>query len=125
MKVHASLQSLIEAAQAAGLTVRAPGPKPWYREAGHVYVTQEGKPGIALIQVSSFPSIEPPSIDVPVKPSRVYGNLVTQDYWHVTHGVTVLLGLMERDTCVPRFVGPHGPVPVDYRVPEDAEPCEF
>lgn len=125
MKIHESLKPIVRAALEAGLTVQTPAEKSWYREAGHVYVTQEGKPGIALVQVASL-ALEPPSIDVPVKPNRRYGSAVVQDYYgHPIDAVRLLRELMERDTVVPRFVGPHAPVPVDRRVPEDAEPVTF
>lgn len=122
MKIHESLAPFVQAAQDAGMTVQTPAERPWSREAGHVYVTQDDKPGIAMIQVPSFPTFEPPSIDVPVKPNRLYGSAVVQDYDGSPADAVRLLGeLMERDTVTPRFVGPHAPVPVDRRVPEDAE----
>lgn len=123
MKIHQSIRPIVEAAQAAGMTVHTPAERSWYREAGHVYVTREGEPGIALVQVSSFPTFEPPSIDVPVKPSKVYGSSVVQDYdGTVTGAVRLLDALMQADKVTPRFVGNHAPVPVDRRIPEDAEP---
>lgn len=122
MKIHNSLHEIIEAVQGADMNVHTSPETSWNREARFVYVTQDGKPGIALVQVSGFPSLEPPVIDVPVKPNRLYGSLVGQDYsGTVEDAVRLLSELMDRDMVVPRFVGPHVPVPVDRRVPEDAE----
>ncbi len=126
MKIHESLHAIVKAAQDAGMTVQTSAETSWNREARFVYVTQDGKPGIALVQVASFPNFEPPSIDVPVVPNRRYGSAVRQDYpgtpfW----GVRLLSELMECSTVVPRFVGPHAPVPVDRRVPANAEEVSF
>lgn len=126
MKIHESLRPYVEAAQAAGLTVRTPGARVWYQTAGHVFVTREGQPGMAMIQVSSFPAFEPPSIDVPVKPNPIFGSSVMQDYDGTPAGAVALLeALVAQETVKPRFVGDYAPVRVDLRIPADAEPVTY
>lgn len=110
------------AAVEAGFIVHVPQ-TPWtLRKAGFVYVTKDDAPGIAMIQVPTH-AFEDVSVDVPVKPSKVYGSAVMQDHDGTVADVLRLLGeLMESGTVVPRFVGPHGPVAVDRAIGFDAVP---
>lgn len=122
MNIHAKLLPFVEAATRAGFTVHVPVTSIRPGQVGFVYVTREGQPGIALMQIPTFPNFEPISVDVPVKPSRVYGSGVVQDHDGSEADVIRLLSeLVTRGTVVPRFVGAHPPVPVDRRIPEDAE----
>lgn len=122
MNIHEALLPFVQAAHDAGFTVHVPtkGVRPG--TVGFVWITKESQPGIALMQIPTFPNFEPISVDVPVKPNRVYGSAVIQDHDGSVADVLRLLGeLVERDTVVPRFIGPHPAVPVDHRIPDDAE----
>lgn len=123
MRINERILPYIEAAVQAGFTVHVPEIK--YYKVGFVYVTREGDPGIAMIQVPTH-TFENVLVDVPVKPSRVYGSSVTQDHDDSIEGVLALLDrLMVVGTVVPRFVGPHGPVPVDRSIGFNAKPLEL
>ena len=120
-QVSDKLQPFVEAAHDAGFTIHVPTPLFKRVPVGHVYVTREGDPGIALMQNPTL-ALEPITVDVHVKPNRVYGSAVVQDHDGTVEDVLRLLGeLMTRDSVVPRFIGPHHAVPVDRRIPADAE----
>lgn len=123
--IHVSLIPHVEAAHAAGFTVHVPV-STWAgatRPAGHVYVTRQGEPGIALMQVPTFPAFEPISIDVPVVPSRVHGSAVLQDHDGTPEdAVRLLTEIMARDDVMTRFVESPRLVKVDRRISESAVP---
>lgn len=122
MNIHEKLAPLAEAATLAGLTVHVPTKLYAERKAGYAVVTQDGKPGAALIQLPTFPTFEPVSIDVPIVPSREFGSGVLQDYdGTVEDGVRLLLSLMDQEKCSPRFVRNPRPVSVDRRIPYGSE----
>lgn len=112
------------AAAKAGMTVHVPQSLPSQRrEAGFVYVTQEGQPGIAMIQVPTFPHFEPVTVDVPIKPSREFGSGVIQDHNNEIPDVVRLLSeLMQKDKCRVRFCRTSPEVPLDSRIGFDAKP---
>lgn len=122
MNIHEKLAPYVQAATDAGYTVHVPtGTALTRRRAGFVYVTRDGSPGMALMQVPTH-AFEPISVDIPVKPSKVYGSLVTQDHDGSIEGVLSLLDtVLEWTTVVPRFVGPHAAVPVEGRIGFQAE----
>lgn len=122
MNIHPKLLPMVQAATDAGFTVHVPVKSVRPGQVGFVWVTREGMPGIAMMQIPTFPNFEPISIDVPVKPNRRYGSHVLQDYDGSEADAVRLLGeLVASATVVPRFVGPHPAVPVDHRIPDDAE----
>lgn len=122
MNIHEKLIPLAEAATRAGMTVHVPTKLYAERYAGYAVVTQDEKPGVALIQLPTFPTFEPVSIDVPITPSRQFGSGVLQDYdGTVEDGVRLLLSLMEHKTCMPRFVENPRAVSVDRRIPYGSE----
>lgn len=107
------------AAVKAGMTVHVPQsiPSPF------VYVTQEGQPGIAMIQVPTFPHFEPVAVDVPIKPSREFGSGVSQDHNNEIEDVVRLLGeLVQKDKCRVRFFRVAPEVPLDLSIGFDAKP---
>lgn len=111
------------AAVEAGMTVHVPTRLYGYREATFVYVTQDGQPGIAMIQVPTFPYFEPVSVTVPIKPSREFGSGVIQDHDNEIPDVVRLLGeLMGKTTCRVRFCRTSPDVPLDFRIGFDALP---
>lgn len=121
MEIHEKLRPFVEAAHEAGFTITLPEERSYYRTAGHVYVTREGTPGIAMLQVPSL-AFDPITVDVPVHPNRDHGSSVVQDHDGSVWDVLILLGrLVERDTVVTRFVANPSEVKVDYRVPENGE----
>lgn len=121
MNIHEKLIPFVQAATDAGFTVHVPVKSIRPGQVGFVFVTREDAPGIALMQIPTFPNFEPISVDVPVKPNRVYGSSVIQDHDGSVEDVLRLLReLTESATVVPRFVGPHAAVPVDRRIPADA-----
>lgn len=120
-QISDKLTPFVQAAHEAGFTIHVPTPLFKRVPVGHVYVTREGDPGIALMQTPTH-VFEPITVDVPVKPNRVYGSAVVQDHHGSVRDVLRLLDeLMKRDSVIPRFIGPHHAVPVDRRIPADAE----
>lgn len=108
------------AATEAGMTIHVPQSNWDRRPAGHVYVTAEGKPGIALIQIPSL-AFDPIIVDVPVAPNRTYGSGVLQDHDGTVEDVVRLLReLMEAETVQVRFIPNPPRVRVDHRIPSDA-----
>jgi hypothetical protein len=111
------------AAVKAGMTVHVPTRLHGNRKAGFVYVTQDGQPGIAHIQVPTFPHFEPVAVDVPIKPSREFGSAVIQDHDNTIPDVVRLLSeLMKEATVRVRFCRTAPVVPVDFRIGFDAKP---
>lgn len=120
MNIHEALIGHIEAAKAAGFTVHAP--KSVLGRVGHVYITREDLPGVALFQIPTFPNFEPVELDVPIVPSREFGSNVHQDHDGTPEdAVRVLPGILAQETILPRFVDNPRPVRVDRRIPADAE----
>lgn len=121
MEIHEKLRPFVEAAHKAGFTVTLPEERSWYRTAGHVYVTREGAPGIAMMQVPTM-AFDPITVDVPVYPNRDHGSAVVQDHDGTVRDVVRLLGeLVERDTVLTRFVKVPSVVKVDRRIPENGK----
>ena len=111
------------AAVKAGFTVHVPTRLYSYREARFVYVTKAGQPGIAMIQVPTFPRFQPVAVDVPIKPSREFGSGVPQDHNNEIEDVVRLLGeLVQKDKCRVRFFRVSPEVPLDLRIGFDAKP---
>lgn len=119
--IHEKLVPFVQAATDAGYTVHVPVVSVRPGQVGFVYVTRENDPGIALMQIPTFPDFEPISVDVPVKPNRTYGSAVVQDHDGTIPGVLALLDvLMRRSAVIPRFIRETLLVPVDRRIPADA-----
>lgn len=122
--IHPALLPHVQAAHAAGFTVHVPV-RVWSRASsapvGYVYVTRAGSPGIALMQIPTFPLSEPIDIDVPVVPNREHGSAVPADHDGTPADAVRLLGeLMEADTVMTRFVDRPRRVSVDRRIPDSA-----
>lgn len=118
--IHDRIAPFAAAAIEAGMTVHVPQSRWDRRPAGHVYVTAEGKPGIATIQVPAL-ALEPITVDVPVSPSRHYGSAVLQDHDGTVQDVVRLLReLMDTETVQVRFIPNPPRVSVDRRIPSDA-----
>ncbi|UDL16320.1 hypothetical protein SEA_ZOOMAN_349 [Microbacterium phage Zooman] len=121
--VNEFIRDYAVAAVEAGMTVHVPTKLYGYRKAGFVYVTREGQPGIAMIQVPTFPHFEPVTVDVPIKPSREFGSGVIQDHNNEIPDVVRLLGeLVAKDSVRVRFCRTSPIVPVDMRIGFDAKP---
>ncbi len=121
--LHTALIPHVEAAHDAGYTIHVPV-STWRKATypvGHVYVTREGMPGAALMQIPTFPAFEPISIDVPVVPNREHGSAVPQDHDGTpADAVRLLSKILASDTVMTRFVRNPRRVAVDVRIPSDA-----
>lgn len=116
VKLHERIAPYAEAAKAAGFTVHVPTSY-GVRPAGYVYVTREGAPGMALIQVPTFPHFEPVHVDFPIKPSREFGSAVIADHDDSVEDVLRVLGeLVQKTEILPRFVKNPRMMPVDLRI---------
>lgn len=116
IKLHERIAPYAEAAKAAGFKVNVPTSY-GVRPAGYVYITREGAPGMALIQVPTFPNFDPVHVDFPIKPSREFGSGVVVDHDDSVEDVLRVLGeLVEKAEILPRFVKNPRMVPVDLRM---------
>ena len=120
--IHPRLEEAANAIHAAGFTVTVPISQHRANyQAGHIYVTRDGQPGIALVQVPAS-SFEPLSLDIPVKPTLEYGSAVRADYEDsedFSGLIAKLEEVMRASTVKVRFVPNPRTVPVDRRIPAD------
>lgn len=121
--IHPRLEEAANVIHAAGFTVTIPTSQHRTNyQAGHIYVTRDGQPGVALVQVPALPWFEPLSLDIPVEPTREYGSAVCADYrddGNFAGLIAKLDEVMRASTVRTRFVTNPRTVPVDRRVPAD------
>lgn len=121
--IHPRLEEAANAIHAAGFTVTVPTSRRASYQAGHIYVTRDGQPGIALVQVPASPWFEPLSLDIPVRPTREYGSAVRADYQDgedFSGLIAKLEEVMRVSTVRVRFTPNPRTVPVDRRIPANS-----
>ena len=126
--IHPAILAHVQAAHDSGLTVHVPRA---YRAtdtspAGFVYVSHPGYPGVAHIQVPTFPGFEPVHLDAPIKPNRKSGSGVLIDHDGTPEGAArVLWEVVKRGTITERFVSNPRTVPTDSHIPASVELWEM
>lgn len=120
---HPFLRPFVDALLAAGVEVHVPVPRsPSFVPATFVYLTRPGLPGCVLLQVPTFHSLGfPPSLTVPVHPTRQWGSAVMVDSSPDPDVVVeIVMKTLRSNTVLTRFVEPTRRVQVVRRIPADA-----